>query len=74
MTDIARSLRSYGGIPIQTAKRGDIVRHRGTTFIVEQAYPDGSVRGNLNARSTVVDHGDWQMVSACIPVTPEHVQ
>lgn len=69
MTDIPRTLRTYGGIPIQSAKQGDIVRHKGDTMIVQQAYPDGSVRGNFAGRETIVDHGDWQMVSRAIPAT-----
>lgn len=72
MTDIPRTLKTFGGVSIQTAKQGDIVRHKGVTMIVQQAYPDGSVRGNWNGRNTVVDHGDWEMVSKADPIREYH--
>jgi hypothetical protein len=65
MTDIPRTLKTFGGLPLQIAKRGDIVEGRAGTMIVQQAYPDGSVRGNCDGKMQILDAGTFEMVSKC---------
>jgi len=67
MAEIPRTLKTFGGVPIQIAKQGDIVRGHGQgTSIVKQAYPDGSVRCNDGGREVVLDAGAFEMVSRAL--------
>lgn len=70
MTEIPRTLKTFGGLPIQPAKMGDIVEGRPGTMVVRQAYADGSVRGNCEGREHVFDAGSFEVISKCLPDVP----
>jgi len=68
MTEIPRTLKTFGGLPLQIAAMGDYVVTQSDAGTVLQAYADGSVRirSDVLAGQSVLEAGTFEVTATAV--------